>query len=58
MAAGLGELRLEPRAFWAMTLPELEAALGIGAACNLMNAPLARSDLSRLITQFPDRESQ
>lgn len=54
MAAGLGRLRLPPPHFWAMTPRELAAALrgalGIG-----LERPLARPDLARLMTRFPDR---
>jgi uncharacterized phage protein (TIGR02216 family) len=53
MAAALGGLRLEPRAFWAMTLKELEAALGL-AGWGGQAAP-GRDELSRLMTRFPDR---
>lgn len=54
MAAGLGALRLEPRAFWSMTPRELEAALGglFGPAETYM--PPARQDLQTLIACFPD----
>ena len=53
MALGLGLLRLEPRAFWAMTPIELAAAIkplfpaGGGK-------PLGRGDFDRLMQQFPD----
>ena len=55
MAAGLGLLRLEPRAFWSMTLKELQAALvaitGPEATC----APPTRRDMTGLMQRFPDR---
>lgn len=55
MAAGLGILRIEPKAFWAMTPRELEAALrgtfGLGGG----NAPPMRSELAQLMSRFPDR---
>jgi uncharacterized phage protein (TIGR02216 family) len=54
MSLGLGILRLDPRAFWAMTLPEFAAAAravtGPSTAPYLPN----RRDLSRLMSQFPD----
>jgi uncharacterized phage protein (TIGR02216 family) len=52
MALGLGLLRLEPRAFWAMTPIELAAAM-----VPLFPAggePLRRGDFDRLMQQFPD----
>jgi uncharacterized phage protein (TIGR02216 family) len=54
MAAGLGLLRLEPKAFWAMTPRELEAALRglFGPAGG--NGPLTRVDLAELMIRFPD----
>jgi|GEM_PF-4856009 len=49
MAAGIGILRLSPRAFWNTTPRELAAALG-GE-----NSPaMTRADLDRLLKQFPD----
>jgi uncharacterized phage protein (TIGR02216 family) len=54
MMAGLGHLGLPPSTFWAMTLPELDAALrghyGIGLATSLMT----RSALSALMRSHPD----
>jgi uncharacterized phage protein (TIGR02216 family) len=54
MALGLGRLKLEPRVFWRMTLPELKAA----AAGGLVQAPevLRRAELEALIRQYPDDE--
>lgn len=54
MAAGLGVLRLEPRAFWSMTPKELEAALRGIAGPAAVERPLARHDLDTLIEKFPD----
>ena len=53
MALGLGRLRLEPKVFWGMTLPELKAA-----AAPLMQVPagLRRAELEALIRQYPDDE--
>jgi uncharacterized phage protein (TIGR02216 family) len=50
MAAGLGLLRLAPRAFWAMTPRELAAALGNVAQ------PMNRETLSGLMKDYPDGE--
>ena len=53
MAIGLGRLRLPPAQFWAMTLPELTAALdGLGIKAG--PASLARHDLDTLLACFPD----
>ncbi len=55
MAAGLGLLRLEPRAFWSMTLREIEAALrGLYGVAGT-DRPPARADLTAMMQQFPDR---
>ena len=48
---GLGILRLSPQAFWSMTPREL--ALAIGAATGA-TAPLRRSELSEMMTRYPD----
>lgn len=55
MAAGLGLLRLEPRAFWSMTPKELEAALRAVLGPVRADAPLARGELASLMRRFPDR---
>ena len=54
MAAGLGLLRLSPVTFWSLTPRELSAALRavVGPAAA---APMARGDLTRLMSRFPDR---
>ncbi|MEL6871935.1 MAG: phage tail assembly chaperone [Pseudomonadota bacterium] len=52
MAFGLGVLRLSPAEFWAMTLPELKAAAGMGGRTGT-HAPTADS-LERLMARFPD----
>lgn len=48
MRFGLGHLRLAPRDFWAMTLPELRAAIGPTAATP------DRAALADLMRTFPD----
>ncbi len=55
MAAGLGLLRLEPRAFWAMTPKELDAALRVLIGPRMDPAPLDRGDLAHLMQMFPDQ---
>jgi uncharacterized phage protein (TIGR02216 family) len=51
MAAGLGILRLSPATLWSMTPREFAAAVGWLVP---ETAPPSRSDLSRLMTRFPD----
>lgn len=52
MAFGLGQLRLSPRDFWAMTPRELAAATeGVFGA---RVEPLARGGLEALMARFPD----
>lgn len=54
MVFGLGELRLAPKVFWAMTPRELAAAayhLGRPSV-----APLTRAQLHALMTRYPDEE--
>lgn len=55
MRAGLHGLRLEPRAFWALTPVELMVMLGRegGGA-----AALTRDRLDALLRDFPDFEGQ
>tara|TARA_R110000824_G_scaffold366730_2_gene555675 strand:- start:211494 stop:211679 length:186 start_codon:yes stop_codon:yes gene_type:complete len=52
MEIGLGQLRLAPRDFWAMTLPELCAAAG-GAPGVHATGP-TRKDFEVLSENFPD----
>ncbi len=49
MALGLGDLRLSPDAFWAMTPRELFAAAGVR-----MTQPMGRDALNALMARFPD----
>lgn len=49
MALFLGERRMAPADFWAMSLPEIEAVLGPAAS-----AATRRGDLARLMESFPD----
>ena len=55
MAAGLGVLRLDPAAFWSMTVTELRAALSVLGAAPAQERPPARSDVVRMMQRFPDR---
>jgi len=54
MAIGLGLLRLPPRDFWAMTLPEFAAALRGLKGVNAPEPPLERSTFASLMALFPD----
>lgn len=54
MAFGLGELRLAPDAFWAMTPREL--ALAAARLFEPRIAPPTRDRLRGLMTRFPDEE--
>lgn len=57
MAAGLGVLRLEPRAFWAMTPRELEAALHGVFGTSGVNDPPTRGEMQKLMQRFPDERA-
>jgi len=52
MAAAFGLLRLSPKDFWSMTPREMERAMSVLKP--LSRASLAREDLARLMTAFPD----
>ncbi|MBX9925510.1 MAG: phage tail assembly chaperone [Hyphomicrobiaceae bacterium] len=54
MALGLGLLRLDPRAFWSMTIPEFSAAARAITGPQRSPEPLGRADLAALMTRFPD----
>jgi uncharacterized phage protein (TIGR02216 family) len=56
MAIGLGLLRLPPRDFWAMTLPEFAAALRGLKGVNTPEPPLERGTFASLMALFPDDE--
>ena len=55
MAMGLGILRLDSHAFWALTPREFAAAARavIGPATR-QSSTISRSDLTTLLAQFPD----
>lgn len=54
MAAGLGLLRLEPRAFWSMTPRELEAALTTVVGLTGAGLPPSKDQLASLMRRYPD----
>lgn len=54
MALGLGLLRLPPETFWAMTLPELTAAVAGLVGTDRPTEPPKRGDIEALMTRFPD----
>ncbi|MEQ1615188.1 MAG: phage tail assembly chaperone [Hyphomicrobiaceae bacterium] len=54
MAAGFGILRLSPATLWSMTPREFAAAVGWLTPAE---ARPSRSDLSQLMTRFPDSRS-
>lgn len=51
MRAGLHQLRLSPRDFWALTPAELQVMLGATGA----NAPMGRPQFDALLRDFPDQ---
>lgn len=53
MAFGLGILKLAPKDFWAMTLPELAAATR-GALDAVGELPMPRRAFEDLMRRFPD----
>lgn len=54
MAIGFGVLRLEPRAFWSMTLPELDAAVRGRFGAAGAERPPSRREFESLTQRFPD----
>lgn len=55
MAVGFGLLGLEPRAFWSLTLPELDAAVRGRFGMQRSEEPPSRRELSELQHRYPDR---
>jgi uncharacterized phage protein (TIGR02216 family) len=55
MAIGFGVLGLEPKAFWAMTPKELEAAIRGRVGPAWADAPPSKDDVAALMSRFPDR---
>lgn len=56
MAIGFGLLGLEPRAFWSLTLAELDAAVRGRFGAVRAERPPTRRELAGLIARFPDSE--
>lgn len=56
MALGLGLLRLPPAEFWAMTVPELTAAVEGVLGSDRPAEPPKRRDIEALMARFPDME--
>ena len=54
MALGLGVLRLSPVQFWAMSLPELNAAMAGLAGEAWAQTPISRHHFSILMDRYPD----
>jgi len=54
MAFGLGQLRLSPSEFWAMTPRELAAAADLFGAAP--HAPPSRDALDELMRCYPDQD--
>ncbi len=54
MSIGFGLLHLAPDHFWAMTIPEFEAAVSGMFGDRLIATPLARDELLALMHRFPD----
>lgn len=54
MAIGFGLLGLEPRAFWSLTLPELDAAVRGRFGAARAERPPSRREIDQLTQRFPD----
>ncbi len=54
MAIGFGLLGLEPRAFWSLTLAELDAAVRGRFGAARLERPPSRRDLMQLEHRYPD----
>lgn len=54
MAIGFGLLGLEPRAFWSLTLAELNAAVRGRFGAASAERPPSRTDLDALTKRYPD----
>lgn len=55
MAVGFGLLGLEPRAFWSLTLKELDAAVRGRFGPVRSERPPTRRELSALERRYPDQ---
>lgn len=58
MAVGFGVLGLEPRAFWSLTLAELDAAVRGRFGTLRSEDPPSRREFSELQSRYPDDEKQ
>lgn len=54
MAIGFGLLGLEPRAFWGLTLAELDAAVRGRFGAGRSERPPSRRELTDLAQRYPD----
>jgi uncharacterized phage protein (TIGR02216 family) len=54
MAIGFGLLGLEPRAFWSLTLAELDAAVRGRFGAVRSERPPSRRELDALTARYPD----
>lgn len=54
MALGFGVLRLSPRDFWRLSLPELRAAIEGLYGIDERPLPPRRADLAALMRRYPD----
>lgn len=54
MAIGFGLLGLEPRAFWSLTLQELDAAIRGRFGAARLEGPPSRHALDELARRYPD----
>ena len=56
MAFGFGVLKLSPKKFWKMSLPELQATID-GMCGYEVHDPLSREELSNLMQLYPDERT-
>jgi hypothetical protein len=54
MAIGFGLLGLEPRAFWSLTIAELEAAVRGRFGSRPTEGPPSKADVASLTCRYPD----
>ncbi len=54
MAIGFGLLGLEPRAFWSLTLAELDAAVRGRFGASQVDRPPTRREVNALGERYPD----
>lgn len=54
MAIGFGLLGLEPRAFWSLTLAELDAAVRGRLGSAWAERPPSRREIAALAERYPD----